>query len=63
MAQVVAYSSPFFPYQASPIVLAMTMGAVPARSGALLCAAVALATLLVLLPLQALWFTALGWIP
>jgi len=60
MIQVLGYSTPLLPYQASPIVVAMGLGKVPARAGMLLCLALAVATYLVLLPLDYLWFSVLG---
>ena len=60
MIQVLGYSTPLLPYQASPIVVAMGLGKVPAKSGMLLCIALALATWLILLPLDYLWFSLLG---
>ena len=60
MIQVLGYSTPLLPYQASPIVVAMGLGRVPARAGMLLCLALAVATWLVLLPLDYLWFSILG---
>ena len=60
MIQVLGYSTPLLPYQASPIVVAMGLGRVPARAGMLLCLALAVATYLVLLPLDYLWFSVLG---
>ena len=60
MIQVLGYSTPLLPYQASPIVVAMGLGRVPARAGMLLCLALAVATYLVLLPLDYLWFSILG---
>ena len=60
MIQVLGYSTPLLPYQASPIVVAMGLGRVPARAGMLLCLALAVATYLVLLPLDYLWFSMLG---
>ena len=60
MIQVLGYSTPLLPYQASPIVVAMGLGKVPARAGMLLCLALAVATYLVLLPLDYLWFSILG---
>ncbi|MTH46981.1 SLC13 family permease [Intestinirhabdus alba] len=60
MIQVLGYSTPLLPYQASPIVVAMALGKVPARAGLLLCLAVALATYLLLLPLDYLWYQLLG---
>lgn len=60
MIQVLGYSTPLLPYQASPIVVAMALGKVPARAGMLLCIVLALATYLVLLPLDYAWFSVLG---
>ena len=60
MIQVLGYSTPLLPYQASPIVVAMALGKVPARAGILLCLALAVATYLVLLPLDYLWYQVLG---
>jgi len=60
MVQVLGYSTPLLPYQASPIVVAMGLGKVPAKAGMKLCLALALATYLVLLPLDYLWFSVLG---
>ena len=60
MIQVLGYSTPLLPYQASPIVVAMALGKVPARAGMLLCLALAVATYLVLLPLDYLWYQILG---
>ena len=56
MIQVLGYSTPLLPYQASPIVVAMALGKVPARAGIALCLALALVTFLVLLPLDYAWF-------
>ena len=60
MIQVLGYSTPLLPYQASPIVVAMALGKVPAKPGMTLCLALALATYLVLLPLDYVWFSLLG---
>ncbi|ADO46369.1 SLC13 family permease [[Enterobacter] lignolyticus] len=60
MVQVLGYSTPLLPYQASPIVVAMGLGKVPAKAGMKLCLALALATYLLLLPLDYLWFSVLG---
>lgn len=60
MIQVLGYSTPLLPYQASPIVVAMALGGVPARAGIKLCLALAAVTFLVLLPLDYGWFRLLG---
>ena len=48
------------PYQASPIVVAIGMGKVPARDGIILCLTLAALTFAVLAPLDCLWFRMLG---
>lgn len=60
MIQVTGYSTPLLPYQASPIVVAMALGKVPARAGMLLCLALAVVTYLLLVPLDYVWFNLLG---
>lgn len=60
MIQVLGYSTPLLPYQASPIVVAMALGKVPARAGMLLCLALAAVSYLLLLPLDYAWYQALG---
>ena len=60
MVQVIGYATPVLPYQASPIVVAMGMGRVPARDGLRLCLALAAVGFAVLVPLDYLWFTLLG---
>ncbi|MQP66507.1 citrate transporter [Niveispirillum sp. SYP-B3756] len=62
MIQVIGYATPLLPYQASPIAVAMGMAQVTARQGIKLCLAVALGTYLILLPLDYLWFSLLGWL-
>jgi len=44
-------------------VVAMEMAKVPAREGVRLCLALAAVTFVVLVPLDALWFQAVGWLP
>ena len=63
MIQVIGYATPLLPYQASPIVVAMGMASVPARDGVRLCLLLAAVTLLVLVPVDYLWFTLLGALP
>lgn len=60
MAQVAGYATVIMPYQASPIVVAMGMGQVPARSGLALCLVTALVSFVLLVPLDYLWFRLLG---
>ncbi len=60
MVQVLGYSTPLLPYMASPIVVAMALGKVPAKAGLTLCLALAVGTFLVLMPLDYVWFRLLG---
>ena len=60
MVQVIGYATPVLPYQASPIVVAMGMGQVPARDGLRLCMALAVITFALLVPLEYAWFALLG---
>ncbi|MFK3659465.1 SLC13 family permease [Scandinavium sp. NPDC088450] len=60
MIQVLGYSTPLLPYQASPIVVAMALGKVPAKAGMMLCLMLALASYLLLLPLDYAWYQLLG---
>ncbi|MFC7556114.1 hypothetical protein ACFQU7_33590 [Pseudoroseomonas wenyumeiae] len=62
MVQVIGYATPLLPYQASPIVVAMGMGKVPARDGLRLCLLLAGVTFALLVPLDYAWFRLLGWI-
>lgn len=62
MTQVIGYSTPFLPYQAPPLVIAMALGKVPARDGIRVCTLLALVTYLVLVPINYLWFVLTGWI-
>jgi anion transporter len=61
MAQVISYSTALLPYQAAPIVVAMGMEKVPMRDGVKCCLIIGAITLLVLMPLDYLWFRLLGW--
>ena len=61
MVQVIGYATPVLPYQASPIVVAMGMGRVPAREGIRLCLALAAITFAILMPIDFAWFRLLGW--
>ncbi len=61
MMQVFAYATPLLPYQASPVVVAMGLGNVPAKAGLQLCVLVFIFSVLLLLPLDYLWFRLLGY--
>jgi anion transporter len=58
MIQVVGFSTTVLPYQASPIVVAMEMGKVPAGAAVRLSLALAFITFVILVPLDYFWF---GW--
>lgn len=62
MLQVPVFSTVFLPYQSPPIMIAMQLGGVGLRHGTRLCLALAVITVLVLLPLDYLWWRALGWL-
>jgi di/tricarboxylate transporter len=63
MLQVVPFSTVFLPFQSPPIMVAMQIGSVGIRPASKLCLAVAIVTLLVLLPLDYLWWELLGYLP
>jgi di/tricarboxylate transporter len=60
MLQVIGYSTTVLPYQSAPIVFAMQLGRVSARAATRLCLPLAAITFAVLVPLDYLWFRALG---
>ena len=60
MLQVPAFGLLLFPYQCPPIILAMTMGSVSLKDATKLFLVIALLTILVLFPLDYLWWKQLG---
>lgn len=60
MMQVPAYSTVLFPFQGPPVVVAMQLGKVPIRDGIRATLTVAIITILILLPLDYLWWQVLG---
>lgn len=62
MAQVIGYSTTVLPYQSAPIVVALQLGGAGTVAATRLCLWLAAVTLLVLLPLDYLWFRALGYL-
>ncbi|MBT6588126.1 MAG: SLC13 family permease, partial [Rhodospirillaceae bacterium] len=63
MLTVVGYTTVILPYQTPPLVIAMQLGSVPMRQGNKLCLCLLAVTVLVLLPLDYLWWRLLGWLP
>ncbi len=63
MLTVVGYTTVILPYQTPPLVIAMRLGGVPMRMGNKLCLCLLAVTILVLLPLDYLWWRLLGWLP
>jgi di/tricarboxylate transporter len=62
MLQVVVFSTVFLPYQSPPMMIGMQLGGASLRDGARLCLPLAAATVLILLPLDYLWWWLLGYI-
>jgi len=60
MLQVIGFSTTILPYQAAPIVVALQLGGVSAGPATRLSLLLAAITFLVLVPLDYLWFRALG---
>lgn len=63
MTQVIGYSTVLLPYQVPPVVVAMQLAGVPMREGARITLALAVISLLVLIPLNFLWWKLLGYFP
>ncbi len=63
MLQVVPFSTVFLPFQSPPIMVAMQLGGVGIGPASKLCLALAAVTILVLLPLDYLWWELLGYLP
>ena len=60
MTQVLGFSNPILPYQSAPLVVALQLGGERVAPARTLCLILALITLLVLLPLDFLWWALLG---
>lgn len=63
MSQVVGFSTVFFPYQAPPLAVAMQVHAGIARPMVSLCFRLAILTVLIVWPLNLIWWRVLGWLP
>ncbi|MFW8595114.1 SLC13 family permease [Cribrihabitans neustonicus] len=60
MTQVLAFSNVFLPFQAPPLVAAIQAGRIPARAVVRMCLILFTVSLLVLVPLDFLWWRVLG---
>jgi di/tricarboxylate transporter len=61
MLQVVVFSTVFLPYQSPPMMIGMQLGGASLRDGSRLCLPLAAVTVLVLIPLDYLWWRLLGY--
>lgn len=62
MLQVLAFSTLLIPYQSAPMIVGIQLGGQPLGAATRLVAVLALLTLLVLLPLDYVWWRLLGWL-
>lgn len=62
MSQVLGFSNPILPYESAPLVVAMQLGGERLGPAQALCLWLGGFTILVLLPLDFLWWRLLGWI-
>jgi di/tricarboxylate transporter len=62
MSQVLGFSNPLLPYESAPLVVAMQLGGERMGPAQTLCLLLAAATMVILLPLNFLWWRLLGWI-
>ncbi|WP_438391684.1 SLC13 family permease [Caballeronia sp. DA-9] len=60
MLQVPVFSTVFLPYQSPPMMIAMHMGGVSLRDGTTLCLSLAAITVIVLLPMDWMWWRLMG---
>ncbi len=63
MTFVVGFSTVFFPYQVPPLIVLLQLGNIPARAAASTALVSAVATVVLLLPLDYLWWRFLGLLP
>jgi di/tricarboxylate transporter len=60
---VLSFSTLLFRYQGPPLVVAMALGVVRFADATKMTLALAAVTVLVLMPLDYLWWRLLGWVP
>jgi di/tricarboxylate transporter len=62
MTQVIGFSSPIFPYQAPPLLIGLQLAQVKLTDALKVCLIMAVISILLLLPLNYLWWQWLGWL-
>lgn len=62
MAQVLGFSTILFPFQSAPLIVGMQIAGVPLKHAAKICLISTPIILLILFPLDYLWWSLLGWI-
>ncbi|EJW11453.1 Sodium/sulfate symporter [Rhodovulum sp. PH10] len=62
MSQVIGFSTVLLPYQAPPLAVAVQAGVIPGREGALYCFVLAVLTVVLIWPLDIVWWRLLGWL-
>lgn len=60
MSQIIAYATVLLPYQVPPLIVAMQLGGVSLKDGAKMTLALAVISLIVLVPLNYVWWRVLG---
>jgi len=63
MMQVLGFSTVVFPYQTPPVVIGMQLAGVRLATGMKFCFAIFVLTVLLLIPLDILWWKLIGWLP
>ncbi|HVI51718.1 MAG TPA: SLC13 family permease [Candidatus Sulfotelmatobacter sp.] len=62
MSQVLGFSNPVLPYESAPLIVALQIGGERMEGAVKLCLLLALVSIVLLLPLNYLWWRLLGWI-
>lgn len=63
MIQVIGFSTIILPYQMPPVVMSLQLGKIPYAHGARMTVALAVSSLILLTPLNYLWYDLLGYLP
>ncbi|KXS54913.1 MAG: di- and tricarboxylate transporter [Marinobacter sp. T13-3] len=62
MTQVLGFSTVIFTYQSVPLMMAMPLAGIPIRHAGRLCLILAALSIIILFPLDYLWWSLMGWI-